>query len=131
MAVDTGDPAGNETNTDSHLTDEEAGAQRGHTARKGQSLEVTFVPCALSVSPTGPLGLPQVMLWLGWRSSVREEGCAWQSQAQISRTSPSRSRAQVGGAGHSLDFPETSPGAQVQLEATRPGQDGIPKQRGA
>lgn len=54
MAVDTGDPAGNETNTDSHLTDEEAGAQRGHTARKGQSLEVTLCSVCVPYRAPGP-----------------------------------------------------------------------------
>lgn len=42
--VDPGDTVGNETNTDPHLTDEETEAHRGHTARKGQSLEVVLVP---------------------------------------------------------------------------------------
>lgn len=59
MVVDTGDPAENETNTDLHLTYEEAGTQRGHTARKGQSLKVTLIPCAVSVSPTGSWAFPR------------------------------------------------------------------------
>lgn len=134
--VGPGDPAGNET-TLIRVTDKETEAQRGHTARKGQSLEVVLA-LVLPMFLQGP-GPPQAMPLAGVERPSDRAGL-WEPKAESGSGQPGQSWSEQGHRWWGWALPEfskpsptqVSPRAQVQLKATRPGQDvGIPRQRGA